>query len=118
MLLVKWSCDWADEFQTEGFKIFTEDEWNEFKSKMTAYSGHLTWYFGTNEGYDDETADFYLKHMKVHQLSTSEVTLFKVIFPDAFDDSFGQFPYFYWDDALYSYNEANGTDWDDEDESL
>jgi len=50
-LLVKFSKDWADEFDVNGFKIFnTDEEWNEFFEELTNSEGE--YYFGTNEFWD------------------------------------------------------------------
>ncbi len=51
MKLVIFDRDWADEFSPFGFAVMTEAELEEFKKY---YSEERTWYFGTNEGFEDE----------------------------------------------------------------
>lgn len=51
MKLVIFDRDWADEFSPFGFAVMTDDEYTEW---YKYYSEPQDWYFGTNEGYDDE----------------------------------------------------------------
>lgn len=50
-VLVKFSRDWADEFQVEGFVVVEPAEAEELKEY---FSTERSWYFGTNEGWEDE----------------------------------------------------------------
>ena len=48
--------DWADEFSVVGSKVFTENEKTAFESDLVKYADFdVNIYFGTNEGWDDET---------------------------------------------------------------
>lgn len=51
MRLVTFNHDWADEFSPYGFAIMTEEEFTKFREY---YSKPRTWFFGTNEGFEDE----------------------------------------------------------------
>lgn len=84
MILVKFSSDWADEFTVAGFKVIEEDKLEAFKE--AAELPH-TWYFGTNEGFEDEIFSYeYIK------LSDIEHGIFRKLFPEAFQYGHGQFP--------------------------
>ncbi|MBB3752641.1 hypothetical protein FHT44_005153 [Mycolicibacterium sp. BK634] len=50
-VLVKFSRDWADEFDISGFVITTTEEVDALKE---CFSTEQTRYFGTNEGWEDE----------------------------------------------------------------
>lgn len=51
MKLVVFDKDWADEFSPFGFAVMNPAEFEEFNNH---YSTPQDWYFGTNEGYEDE----------------------------------------------------------------
>jgi hypothetical protein len=58
--LVRFSRDWADEFNCDGFSVYTQkqkDEWNAFVQKNG--KERYSFYFGTNQGWNDvEIQDF------------------------------------------------------------
>lgn len=58
-VLVKFSCDWADEFQCEEFKIVEVDSINDAKQQvlddLTEWDDEV--YFGTNECFEKDELD-------------------------------------------------------------
>ncbi|ACH62027.1 hypothetical protein MYRNA_19 [Mycobacterium phage Myrna] len=53
--LITFSRDWADEFNVDGFKVVdTMSEAAEYKQH---FAKPRTYYFGTNEGWEDEILD-------------------------------------------------------------
>lgn len=96
-ILIKWSCDWADEFNTDGFILTTKDKWEEYVSKLPTNIGHM--YFGTNEGWDDMSREDYLHSCKTQPVSDGDAKcLFKLFkndcstFQDAKSIQYGIFP--------------------------
>lgn len=50
MYLVGFNCGWADEFDVYGLGILEHDQY----MKLLDWSKSATYYFGTNEGWEDE----------------------------------------------------------------
>ena len=50
MLLVEFNHNWADEFDVHGLAIMTQEQ---YKQNMK-YAERANYYFGTNEGWEDE----------------------------------------------------------------
>jgi hypothetical protein len=48
--LVEFNENWADEFNVHGLAIMTKDQYD----LMLKHAGSVSYYFGTNEGWDDE----------------------------------------------------------------
>lgn len=69
MKLVVFDRDWADEFSPFGFAIMTDEE---FVVWSTYYSKPQDWYFGTNEGYEDEV--LYEPNSKFHPTKVKDIT--------------------------------------------
>lgn len=87
--LVVFSEDWADEFQAEGFRIVTEDE----KARILAWAPTGSFYFGTNEGFEDEDLTDAFTFSPI--TDEDEATLRK-LFPrlsSSYSPKFGQFPH-------------------------
>lgn len=98
MKFVAFSRDWADEFTVYGFALMTTEEWNDYQAKLTKCD-NLTWYFGTNEGYDDERGYHFLEDMEVSDVTPEEVESLKRIFKLRKSDweaymTWGHFPEF------------------------
>jgi hypothetical protein len=83
-VLVKFSKDWGDEFDVDGFKIFnSEADWLRTKGDLSEHS----YMFGTNEGWDE--GEFDEDDFTVEEISKEEaMTIRKVI-----GNSFGHFPF-------------------------
>ena len=86
-LLVKYRDNYADEFDVNGFRIFTFEEWENWKLNLKEEQLHAG--FGTNEACEYESKDDLLRCMKVIPIS-AEVTksLFEV-FGKPYVQSFG-----------------------------
>lgn len=83
--LIKFSKDWADEFQAEGLAIFTPDETTQLKALVEA--GEFEFYFGTNEGWD--YGDIDLDDFTFTEISEEEAAFLKRLIPDLKNGSFG-----------------------------
>jgi hypothetical protein len=75
-VLVKFNLDWADEFSAEGFAIATEEE---YKAAVEYYSEPRTWYFGTNEGWEDEEI---AEGFSSVEITEDEKAVLEKLFPD------------------------------------
>lgn len=76
MKLVTFNCSWADEFNAEGFAVFTDEDWVKAEEYL---SQPREWYFGTNEGWEDEV---FLDSCNVQDITEEEAATLCKLFPD------------------------------------
>lgn len=73
--LIQFSRDWADEFNVDGFKVVdTMAEAAEYKQH---FAKPRTYYFGTNEGWEDEILD---ESITITEITDDEAELLKKLF--------------------------------------
>lgn len=91
-VLVTFSKDWADEFSAEGLAIMTDEQFD----KLKIWAENANWYFGTNEGWDDEDIS---RGFSAAEITDEEEAVLIKLIPDlavkyAWQTigSFGQFP--------------------------
>lgn len=75
--LVKFSCNWADEFDTESFSVFKEEEWKQLQFDIKAQEYPVYKGFGTNEGWDFENAEQILSCLTATEITNKEAAIFK-----------------------------------------
>lgn len=83
--LVRFSADWADEFEAEGFRIFldtNEDSIQEYIDEVVKNG----FYFGTNEGFEEYELSG--DNFKIINISDSD----SEVFTKFFNRGFGIFP--------------------------
>lgn len=89
MKLVLFSKDWADEFNCDGFKVMSDDEWERYKTRAeTAHS--FQYNFGTNEGWEDDydtPADVLQYDITAKDITIDEAAVIEKLF--------GKLPYGY-----------------------
>lgn len=85
-VLVKWSDNWADEMDLDGFCIYTESAWKDFRTKLSAYKDEFSICVGTNEDIDYSNGKDLLKKMNVHKLSESDYATISRIFGDGYGE--------------------------------
>lgn len=72
-LLVKYSEDYADEFQVSGFQVFDETDWNKHVAEVRLCAHWpQSRYFGTNEGMEWSSAQDYLNNFTEVQITDEE----------------------------------------------
>lgn len=49
MKLVTYKINWADEMDISGFRIMTEEAWEELKSELTNFDEEFSYCIGTNQ---------------------------------------------------------------------
>jgi len=84
MLLVTFSDDYADEFDVNGMKLFTNEEWDaycKFAREKVVWGQGL--YFGTNEGIEYDSAEDYLRCFDAKEISDEEAETIKKLIPRA-----------------------------------
>lgn len=98
MLLVKFSSNYADEFDVDGFKIMSEEDWekhvraatNAFDNQPEASKRNKLFgaskepvelYFGTNEALEFNDLKEYLGAFVVTKLSSTEHKTLEKLFP-------------------------------------
>jgi len=84
-LLVKFNHDWADEFSVYGFAIMSQHEFDVLKE----FSKNMNWYFGTNEGWEDEDLS---DGFSAQEISARDEYSLRLLFPELNRDSYGIFP--------------------------
>jgi hypothetical protein len=95
MLLVKFDCNYADEFDTEGFIVMSESEWLKHITHVEKHFENWNkthepdrWgnrqgievYFGTNEAIIYEAFDSYRSSFSTSELSDSDYDTLKRLF--------------------------------------
>lgn len=83
MYLVKFSCDWADEFDVYGHTILPEKEWEEFVEKVEdLFSKVDVVYtnFGSNEGFEWKSATEFLRCFEVNPVDEFTANTIKALF--------------------------------------
>lgn len=88
--LVKFKDNYADEFDVEGFRLFTDDSWRAFLDQLPQYPDET--YFGTNEYIEYSTKASYLKTLEVLEISEKEYKiLLKLFGTDIIPYGYGMF---------------------------
>lgn len=87
-IFVRFSDDYADEFDAEGFTIFdTIEEWNKIVEGMPEECIEAS--FGTNEYVSYDSKEDYLSAFVVKEITDDEAKFIISLFGN---DNFGQFP--------------------------
>ena len=90
--LVKFSKDWADEFNADGFSIYEKTIWDDLYQKLKNNKDQeASFYFGTNEGWDDESIGDFLNSIKVTPITAEEKYVMQTLFGS---NDYGIFPDF------------------------
>ena len=80
-VLVKFSKDWADEFSAEGFTIYEKEMWQQIEKFVEDNPDReITFYFGTNEGWDDIAISEIMEECKVHNITPSFARVLLTVF--------------------------------------
>lgn len=87
--LVKFTRDWADEFDIDGFVVLDAEGAERLKEH---FSQPRTVWFGTNEGWDDEVL---IDSFTFVEITDEEAVVINRLFPGSY---FGFIPEFYNDD--------------------
>lgn len=91
-LLIKFECDYGDEFDIEGFSTWKCSDWDkhvaELKNLDAAYFP-VEWYFGTNEFCEFDSPSAVLSHCKITKITKSQYDTFQNCFCNG---EFGKLP--------------------------
>lgn len=90
--LVKFSKDWADEFEVYGFEVIDEDRYQEIMSVKDS-TLTISRCFGTNEGWDDTEISEFISAMEFIPISEAEVKTLSRLFPSYRGSDLIQFGY-------------------------
>lgn len=83
MLLLQYSCNYADEFDVEGFTVMSESAWEEHKAmaaKIFEERGSVEVYFGTNEDISYYDLKEYMRSFMVKELTDVQFQVLKDLF--------------------------------------
>lgn len=90
-VLVKWSDNWADEMDIEGFVIMTDSEWKEYKQGIKEKIKPFSIGIGTNEEIDYDNGEDLLAKLTAKKLTSEEYKTISGIFGNYW--GFDQFQY-------------------------
>lgn len=83
--LVKFTDNWADEIDVDGFDTLTEEEVKEFKNRVTSYfdenSEPYIYSIGTNEELEYYDAETLLSYFTFKEITKEEYDVIKKLFP-------------------------------------
>lgn len=71
-VLVKWSDNWADEMDVEGFAIMDGSEWKEFQETARRVNSPISISVGTNEEVEYPNGTALLENIKAKKITTDE----------------------------------------------
>lgn len=89
--LIKFSGNWADEFDLYGFSVMTDAGWNEVLNILKNADQSIEIeevYFGTNEAMDWNCAADFLQDLEVISISEKEAEILKRLFGHCFGYTF------------------------------
>jgi len=94
MQLIQFERDWADEFDIVGIKLMEDEEYELWSAAVTSLADvPCHWYFGTNEGFDDDTyRTLFQGHLDVKDISKQEGALLMKLMPHISKYGVGQWP--------------------------
>lgn len=80
MFLVKFRCNYADEFDMKGFMVVDSHIWNDYVNRLTDADVAKEFYFGTNDAFDFYDKEDYLRNFTWSEVSESELETLKKFF--------------------------------------
>lgn len=95
MKLVKYDSNWADEMDIDGFRLFTDEQWEEYQKdfkKLFKEDRGYTYYVGTNEDIEYNSFDEFMSDLKVSEITDEEATVLKKLFDNLTTYGYGFFP--------------------------
>ena len=93
--LVKYSSNWADEMDVDGFRTMTDTELEEWKKnwqEVFKEDGEFTFYIGTNEDIPYEDYDTLLADFTFEDITKEEYDILNKLFPACWLYGQGFFP--------------------------
>ena len=95
--LIKWSSNWADEMNIEGFTVVKNKYADLLKERILSFKHHLTMGVGTNEEIPFEDGKALLKSLTFTKISDEQFAVFKEFFQASYlervECSFGHTPF-------------------------
>lgn len=97
--LIKWSGNWADEMDLEGFCLVTPAEADDIWTRLTGVTEEITSYLGTNEELEWNNGPELLKELTRIDLTMDEAIVLKKAIGHSY---FGKFPDVIFEAGLYN----------------
>lgn len=97
MILVKFNDNYADEFDVDGFRLYTKENWIKIEALISAHfkeNGEWEFYFGTNEGIEYYDLETLVSTLVISEVSEEEVKTLIKLFPRCESYGYGIFPNF------------------------
>ena len=66
--LIKWHANWADEFDTNGFLITSQSEWERQLAHLDKKKGSFRISIGSNQGWEDMTVEEFKSNFKAERI--------------------------------------------------
>lgn len=93
--LIKYSGNWADEMDVDGFRIISDKqfkEWEKGWKKTFKEDGEFTFGIGTNENIPYEDYESFMAEFEVTDITNEEYGAISNLFPTAESYGYGFFP--------------------------
>ncbi len=85
-VLVKWSSNWADEMDIEGFRIMKQEEWEAYKKEVRKKK-YFCIYVGTNEDIEYSSGEDLLAEIKVKKITPEEERIIRKFIGSTFGNT-------------------------------
>ena len=98
MKLVKYDSNWADEMDIDGFRLFTDKQWEKYQKDFQKHfkkDKRYTYYVGTNEDIEYGDFDGFMSDFKVSEITDEEAAVLSKLFDNLKDYGYGFFPELY-----------------------
>ena len=93
MILLKFECDYADEFDVYGFEVISEERWQAIQVAIADLKYPCgDFYFGTNEGIIFESAQELRNSFEAIEITEDEVKVLEKCFKKFNHISYGWIP--------------------------
>ena len=91
-IVAKYSADYADEFDCEGFGVFSKKQWDKLckdTEKVFESKGSIEVGFGTNEYLEFESYDDWFNTFDIYEVEEAEANLLIKLFGEAWGTGSG-----------------------------
>lgn len=93
-LLVKYDSNWADEMDIDGFKVLTNEQWEQYQKDFKKHfkeEGYI-YYVGTNEEIEYNDFEEFRNDFNVSEITDEEAAVLEKLFANLSTNGYGFFP--------------------------
>jgi hypothetical protein len=95
MKLVKYDSNWADEMAIDGFRVFTDKQWEKYQEDFKKHfkkDNSYTYYVGSNGDIEYGDFDEFMSDFKVSEITDEEAAVLEKLFDNLSTYGYGFFP--------------------------